>query len=386
MATGAVPGETQPKRFFFSFALEWKHADGSGFEELQSVVEGLSDEEPNGCGFAFLLPYEPTANDPQQFARVDACYVVDLQQQTAELRFSPEATQQRCKEFEATIKQLARVQTAHSLAPSRSNAATWLSDFEAADYMEIVAQIQEEIFAGRYYELNFTQRFRRSSPVAPRDVAAQILASPAKQAAYMATRGQSIISNSPELFLRVDGRRVITGPIKGTAPATEPLPFPVGGKDHAEHTMVLDMARNDLGCVCETGTVRVSNGYCIETHPNLVHLVSAIEGRLRPGVGLSELLQSTFPAASITGAPKVEVMRAIREKERSPRGLYTGATGWCGRDYLELNVAIRTLVAKEANDVWEYTVGSGGAIVAESNPQQEHDECMLKVRPLLMSI
>src|SRR5690606_37649799 len=134
--------------------------------------------------------------------------------------------------------------------------------------------------------------------------------------------------------------------IKGTSRKEVQNPFPIGEKDHAEHTMVLDMARNDLGRICEFGSVNVTAGYIIERQPHLTHLVSGIEGLLREKVSIGELLEATYPAASITGAPKIEVLNAIREFERSPRGLYTGSIGWWGRDYLELNVAIRTLVAR----------------------------------------
>ncbi len=145
-----------------------------------------------------------------------------------------------------------------------------------------------------------------------------------------ALAGVAIVSASPELFLRVDDRRVETRPIKGTG--TDAPALAASTKDLAENVMIVDLARNDLGRVCEYGSVRVPSLFRLEAHPGLHHLVSTVVGRLRAGVSLGELVRATFPPASVTGAPKPRVLQAIEDLEPVRRGVYCGAVGWIDGD------------------------------------------------------
>ena len=189
----------------------------------------------------------------------------------------------------------------------------------------------------------------------------------------------AVVSASPELFLRVDGRRVVTRPIKGTA--ADRATLAASAKDHAENVMIVDLARNDLGRVCEYGSITVPELCAIESHPGLHHLVSTVEGTLRPGVGLDALVRATFPPASITGAPKPRVMQAIEDLEPVRRGVYCGAVGWIDgdTDRAELAVAIRTFTIVPGATY----LGVGGGIVADSNPDAEWAETELKAARLL---
>ena len=184
---------------------------------------------------------------------------------------------------------------------------------------------------------------------------------------------------SPELLLDVDGatRRVVTRPIKGTRPRrVDRRELIESEKDAAELHMIVDLMRNDLGRVCRYGSIRVPRARTIETHGRVHHGVGEVVGTLREGVGLGELLRATFPAGSVTGAPKIRAMQIIEELEPVTRGPYCGAMGFISGDgSVRLNVAIRTAVVTGA--VIDYAVGGG--IVADSDPAAEYQESLDKV-------
>jgi para-aminobenzoate synthetase component 1 len=189
--------------------------------------------------------------------------------------------------------------------------------------------------------------------------------------------GVRAASASPELFLARQGRRVWSSPIKGTAPSSgELLP-----KDRAENVMIVDLVRNDLGRVCEPGSITVPALLEAEDHPGLVHLVSTVEGRLRSDVGWPELLAATFPPGSVTGAPKLAAVAHLERLEPCPRGLYCGTIGWVDADRREgaLNVAIRTFFVEDGR----LCFGTGGGITWESTAAGEWAESELKAARLL---
>jgi para-aminobenzoate synthetase component I len=258
----------------------------------------------------------------------------------------------------------------------------WTSSLEADGFRKGVAAIREAIAAGDVYQVNLTRRL--TAPLPPgADVAALGAAlaegNPAPYAAVVRvpTAGCHVASASPELFLRRDGDVVASGPIKGTAPTPEEL-LP---KDRAENVMIVDLVRNDLGRVCEFGSVEVPTLLAVEHHPGLVHLVSTVTGRLRPGRGWADTVAATFPPGSVTGAPKVAALQHLRRLEPVPRGVYCGAVGWVDADRRqgELNVAIRTFWFEEG----QLHLGTGGGITWDSDPDAEWAETELKARRLL---
>ena len=193
-----------------------------------------------------------------------------------------------------------------------------------------------------------------------------------------------IASLSPELFLRRDGRTVTTGPIKGTAPRSgDPAALQGSEKDRAEHVMIVDLMRNDLGRVAEYGSVEAPVAPEAQPHSGVWHLVSEVRAQLAPGNGDAALLRATFPPGSVTGAPKVQAMKVIAALEATGREVYTGAIGYASPHAgLELNVAIRTFEADHGH-LW---LGVGGGIVADSDPEAELEECLVKARPLIDAI
>jgi para-aminobenzoate synthetase component 1 len=247
-----------------------------------------------------------------------------------------------------------------------------------------VAVIHELLGAGECYQVPLTRRIEFDAAPSPYALFDAIVRAGDAPHAALLTFGDAlpdvaVVSASPELFLRVDGRGVETRPIKGTAPDAETLR--ASEKDHAENVMIVDLARNDLGRVCDFGSVHVPSLCAIEAHPGLHHLVSTIRGRLRDDVTLGALVRATFPPASVTGAPKPRVLQAIEDLEPVRRGAYCGALGWidADRDRAELAVAIRTFTV--AGDRTFF--GVGGGIVADSSAAAEWRETDLKAARLL---
>ncbi|MBW9214798.1 chorismate-binding protein [Mumia sp. zg.B53] len=202
-------------------------------------------------------------------------------------------------------------------------------------------------------------------------------------AAYVAGRSGTIVSLSPELYLRRTGRHLVSSPIKGTAPAeADPADLVASVKDHAENVMIVDLVRNDLGRVAETGTVRVTATTEPRRRAGVWHLVSDVEATLAADATDADLLRATFPPGSVTGAPKVRAMQIIGEQEATGREVYTGAIGHAGPRGLEASVVIRTFEIR-GDRVW---LGVGGGVVADSDPDAELRECFTKAAPLLRAV
>jgi aminodeoxychorismate synthase component I len=256
-------------------------------------------------------------------------------------------------------------------------------------YVAMVRRAKEYVASGDIYQVCLAHRF--SAEVAG-DLWPLYLslrdASPAPHAAFLALGDETILSSSPECFLKMDGRSVITRPIKGTRPrgvstsddellAKELID---SAKESAELLMITDLERNDLGQVCEFGSVTVSRLLELERHPQVFHLVSTVEGTLRHGVSHVEALAACFPGGSISGAPKKRALEIIQELEPAPRGLFTGAIGYFGYNgKSQFNIAIRTVVTRGRRA--EFHVGAG--ITADSDPAQEWQETLHKAAGIL---
>jgi len=260
-----------------------------------------------------------------------------------------------------------------------------------AEYCAMVARAQDYIAAGDIYQVNLAHRF--SAPWQGEAFAfyeALRHYSPAPYAAYLDLGGRTILSTSPECFLDLSGRAIRTRPIKGTRPrraehdADERSAFDLitSPKEVAELVMITDLERNDLGQVCDYGTVAARELLALERFEQVFHLVSTVEGRLREGIDHIAALHACFPGGSITGAPKKRAREIIAELERKPRGLYTGAIGWLGfNGESRFNIAIRTVVIEQG--VAHFHVGAG--IVADSIPENEWKETLDKAAGILLA-
>jgi para-aminobenzoate synthetase component 1 len=274
------------------------------------------------------------------------------------------------------------------IAPTR-----WHSGLDRDGHRARVEAILELLRAGECYQVNLTRRLTSDDAIDPIALhRALSVAHPAPHPTLLHLPelgdGTSIVSASPERYLRVRHREIETRPIKGTAATSAALR--ASAKDHAENVMIVDLARNDLGRVCAPGSIRVPSLCAIESHPGLHHLVSTVQGRIRDDVGLGELVRATFPPASVTGAPKPRVLQAIEDLEPVRRGVYCGALGWIDtsagdpeRVAADLAVAIRTftVLGSPGHGCTQFSVGGG--IVADSDPEAEWAETELKAARLL---
>jgi para-aminobenzoate synthetase component 1 len=258
-----------------------------------------------------------------------------------------------------------------------------------AAYHSAVARIHHHIAAGDVYQVNLTQRFTAPLRGDPVELFVRLArAHPMPRSAYLDAGGFQIVSNSPELFLERRGRYVATQPIKGTrrrgrSPEEDARlrrELQADAKERAEHVMIVDLERNDLGRVCRPGSVRVRTLAGLESYPSLHHLVSTVEGELRPDVHTVDVLAATFPGGSISGAPKIRAMELIDHLEPHARGVYTGALGLIdGAGDCHLNLPIRTVVTMGGRAYF----GAGGGIVADSDADAEYAETLVKLEAIL---
>jgi len=266
------------------------------------------------------------------------------------------------------------------------------SSFTYEEYIRVVERALEYIAAGDIFQANITHRFETKFDRDPA-VLFDLLNrnNPAPYSAFIDGGDHHVVSCSPELFLLNQGSMVLTRPIKGTRPRSEVAPEDMrfrdeliaSEKDAAEHVMIVDLERNDLGRVCEHGTVHVPEMRVVESFPRVHHLVSTVAGKLRRGNGFIDVLRATFPGGSITGAPKIRAMEIINELEKIPREIYTGAIGYIDiSGSFQFNIAIRTLIVKDGKIYFSV----GGGIVADSSPEDEYNETIIKASNLMLCI
>ena len=268
----------------------------------------------------------------------------------------------------------------------------WEPAITEEEYQKTIACLREHIAAGETYQVNFTHRLRASFEGSPLGFYRALCRTQrAGYCAYLDLGRYQIVSASPELFFRVEDRKIVSRPMKGTrrrglwwdqdqARVRELRSSP---KDLAENVMIVDLIRNDLGRVAETGSVNVPQLFEIERYETLLQMTSTVEARLRENVGPVDVFQALFPCGSITGAPKIETMKIIDAIEPEPRGVYTGSIGYIspsdsGGWEAMFNVAIRTaLIDRESQAV---ECGVGGGITYDSQAESEWEECLLKRR------
>lgn len=316
-----------------------------------------------------------------------ACYVYDHATGQATLR---------AIDTQVGAAALEILETALQKTPGREPEFHAGPDFTAnrsrEDYLAAVASIREAIAAGEIYQANLAQFFSTPASGDPATLFNRLRSvNPAPFSAYLDQGDRTLLSSSPELFLRTEGDRIWTRPIKGTRPrgaddaedAARREALLNSEKERAELLMIVDMERNDLGRLAKYGSVQVNELYHLESYATVHHLIGEVEARLRPGVTLASLLQATFPGGSITGAPKWRAMEIIARHEPTPRDVFCGAIGWLGfNGDLELNIAIRTITCQEGRA--DFGVGAG--IVWDSEPESEYEETLHKAKALFTAL
>lgn len=266
------------------------------------------------------------------------------------------------------------------------------SNMAISQYISSIEKIKNYIKEGDVYQINFSYRFEIKGNFKPYNLFSKLKKlNPAPYSAYFNFDDFVLISNSPELFIKKEGKKIITKPMKGTRKVIGDLELDrkikeellTSEKDRAELIMIVDLERNDLGKICEYGTVKVKKLINLEKYKTVYQTTSTIEGILKKGISLKDIIKATFPGGSITGAPKKRAMEIIEELEPTKRNFYTGSLGYFGfNENLQLNILIRTLLLK--NNTLYYPVGGG--IVWDSIPEKEYEETIIKARNLFLTI
>ncbi len=303
-----------------------------------------------------------------------------------------EAANQKLDAIEARIGQPLPPAPKVEVKPSKVK-----SNHTQGTYEDMVRAAKEHIVAGDIFQVVLSQRFTRETDVEPFDVYRAVRR--LNPSPYMfffdfgIVDGEPLylVGSSPEMFVRLEGNTASLRPIAGTRPrgadaaadeslATELLADP---KERAEHVMLVDLGRNDLGRVCEYGTVRVSDFFTVEKYSHVMHIVSHVEGKLKPELTAFDLVRAAFPAGTVSGAPKVRAMEIIADLEPDARGAYAGMVGYFGFDgAMDTCLAIRTMVGRGDT----VSVQAGAGIVADSNPTTEYQETVNKASAMLRAI
>jgi len=413
------------------FQTRWSQSDIRIDGNLSvSKAQALLDRTFAGgaCGFFsyemahYLERIRPRAKDDLQVPDMalglyDAVAIFDSKDKRAfvvasgEPEISPEARRRRAVDrahaLDSRLKAPPRAISAAPVAPL-ANRLRLLPALNRAQHIAAIEKAVNYIHAGDIFQANITQRFEGDlpGPFDPYALFRRLMErNPVSYSAYLKFEDFTIVSNSPEQFLKISpgggSRHVQTAPIKGTigraadaaADALQKEKLWLSEKDRAENVMIVDLLRNDLSRVCTDDSVRVTHLHEIESYTHIHHMVSRIEGRLREDCETIDALTACFPGGSVTGAPKIRAMEIISELEGKTRGPYCGAIGYLGfNGAMETNIPIRTLLIKHDDKMPEGRsrkrayLSVGGGIVADSDPALEYQECLDKVRPFFEAL
>lgn len=295
----------------------------------------------------------------------------------------------------AIFKQI--IETEHTKAGSVPPATfQWQKRFSKDDYIKTIEQLKKHILRGDCYEINFCQEFFADNIfIDPVEVYRQLcLLSPNPFSALYKLDNKFLICASPERFLRKEGRRILSQPIKGTASRflqdenrdiDSRRQLHLSPKERSENVMVVDLVRNDLSRICEEGSVRVDELYGIYSFPQVHQMISTVSGELKVNASFEEIIKATFPMGSMTGAPKRRVMELIEQYERSRRGIFSGALGYISpAGDFDFNVVIRSIMYHAGYKYLSVQAGSG--ITFYSDPEMEYEECLLKAAAMKKAV
>ena len=396
-AEGAIPaGIVVPGEGFLRTLERWAASE--------QVAAGDAGDLPFRGGWAVFLGYEMAAEiEPrlalprasaahpwQAFALRVPCALTHDMLSGKVVAIAEEGAEGALAALASDARELMHAGSAPAGTPAPLAVAR-VTEEEPAAYLERVRRGKEYIRAGDIYQTNLSRPWRvelRETANVARLYERLRAVNPAPFAALAQWRGGALLSSSPERLACIAARRIETRPIAGTRPrsrrpgedARETAALVAHPKERAEHIMLIDLERNDLGRVCEAGTVRVEELMSIESYAHVHHIVSSVTGTLRREVTAIEALRAVFPGGTITGCPKFRCMQIIAELEGEGRGAYTGSLGLLARDgSMDFNILIRTMTLSGRSI--EFRAGAG--IVADSDPEHELEECRAKARGLL---
>ncbi|WP_457601285.1 anthranilate synthase component I [Hydrogenivirga sp.] len=279
-----------------------------------------------------------------------------------------------------------------SFEERESDISRWVSNFTKEDFEKAVAKAKDYIAQGDIIQVVLSQRFRRPYAGSPENIYRVLrYLNPSPYMYYLDFGELKVIGSSPEVLVRVEGRRIETRPIAGTRPRGRTPEedrrleeeLLADEKERAEHLMLVDLARNDLGRVSEVGSVKVEDFMRIERYSHVMHIVSDVAGTLREELSALDVLKATFPAGTVSGAPKVRAMQIIEELENERRGIYAGSVGYVSfQGNMDMAIAIRTAVVRDR----EVFLQAGAGIVADSVPEREWEETLNKAKALMKAV
>jgi anthranilate synthase component 1 len=353
-----------------------------------------------------LEPVRPALNDPTGlpdavFAFYETLVVFDHVQRTAQvLTQAPlagdpcKAYEEACGRIEEVMERLRGPVPAVTQKPSRevTKGAPVISNMTRAEFEGVVEAAKEQIAAGEVIQVVLSQRFERETGADPFNIYRALrMVNPSPYMFFLQFGDLHLVGASPEMLVQVQGSKVSTRPIAGTRPRGADREedtrlereLLADEKERAEHVMLADLGRNDIGRIASIGTVRVPAFMQVEHFSHVMHIVSEVEGELKEGLGAVDALRACFPAGTVSGAPKVRAMQIISELERDRRGPYAGAAGYIGYDgNMDTAIAIRTMVVRDG----VASVQAGAGLVADSVPATEYMETQHKARALLSAI
>ena len=302
-----------------------------------------------------------------------------------------ERTYDKMLSAESIARVMARRTAAQSVA-SRGASAEFVSEMSREEFREMVAKCKDAIVSGEVIQIVPSQKFTTEADVSGLALYRALrMVNPSPYNFFMRVGGKTLIGSSPEELVKLSGRVASTSPIAGTRPRGDTPARDVelerelkaDEKENAEHVMLVDLGRNDLGRVCETGSVKVENLAKVERYSHVMHLVSNVRGTLEKGRDAFDLLKAAFPAGTLSGAPKVRAMQLIAEFEKSPRGVYGGAAGYFSlTGDMDFAIVIRTLVKEGSRLVMR----SGAGIVADSDADREYAETINKAKAIFEAV
>jgi anthranilate synthase component 1 len=279
-----------------------------------------------------------------------------------------------------------------TLVPAALDESHFVSGFTREGFIDAVEQCKELIRAGDIFQVVLSQRLSVPFQARPVDVYRALRAlNPSPYMYFLDVGGTQVVGSSPEILVRLQGGQITVRPIAGTRPRgrtheedlaleAELLADP---KERAEHLMLIDLGRNDVGRVAQAGTVEVGERFIIERYSHVMHIVSEVTGKLQEGLSYADVLRATFPAGTVSGAPKVRALEVIRDLEPVKRNVYSGAVGYIGwNGDADTAIAIRTAVIQDGR----LHVQAGAGIVYDSDPAKEWDETMNKGRALFRAV
>ncbi|MDZ4793426.1 MAG: anthranilate synthase component I family protein [Bacteroidota bacterium] len=349
--------------------------------DLKNEIEDFSSHNPDHSGFPDLFFFEPEIIirlSPAEIC-IEGEHPESILQEVLAIRIDPS-------------------EKAGNLAfpPQPVNIQ---NRFSQPEYIAVINKLQQHILRGDCYEINFCQEFfAEKAVINPIDIYRKLSTiSPNPFSALYRIKDQWLICASPERFLKKEGQRILSQPIKGTSrritendtadqQSKEELRY--SSKDRSENVMVVDLVRNDLAKICEEGTVKVDELYGIYSFPQVHQMISTISGVLKNDIAFTDIIRATFPMGSMTGAPKMKVIELIEEYERTKRGIFSGAVGYispggdvtAGQAGFDFNVVIRSIMYNAGTAYLSFQAGSG--ITFYSDPEKEWQECMMKAEAI----